>query len=110
MSNEIRHFVLTQSGEIREFSSDEAAAIAAGSNRLPEYAERRVRYLQVSWSDESSTEMRIQTAGAAIRFDAEGRLSEASAPAEEERISRFEHDTCVQWALRDSSVAPLTFH
>ena len=106
MSNEIRHFVLTQSGEIREFSSDEAAAIAAGSNRLPEYAERRVRYLQVSWSDESSTEMRIQT----IRFDAEGRLSEASAPAEEERISRFEHDTCVQWALRDSSVAPLTFH
>jgi hypothetical protein len=110
MSNEIRHFVLTQSGEIREFSSDEAAAIAAGANRLPEFAHSRMRYLQVSWSDESATEMRIQTAGAAIRFDAEGRLTEATPPAEEEKISRFEHDTCVQWALRESAAAPLTFH
>jgi hypothetical protein len=110
MSTEIRHFVLTQGGEIREFSSDEAAMIAAGANRLPEFAERRMRYLQVSWDSEPASEMRIQTAGAAIRFDAEGRLTEAVAPAEEEKISRFEHDTCVQWALRKVAVAPLTFH
>ncbi len=110
MSTEIRHFLLTQGGEIREFSSDEAALIAAGANKLPEFAERRMRYLQVSWSDEPAAEMRIQTAGAAIRFDAEGRLSEATPAGEEEKISRFEHDTCVQWALREVAVAPLTFH
>jgi hypothetical protein len=110
MSTEIRHFVLTQSGEIHEFSADEAALIAAGSNRLPEFAESRVRYLQVSWSDEPAAEMKIQTAGAAIRFDAEGRLTEAVPPGEEEKISRFEHDTCVQWALRKVALAPLTFH
>jgi hypothetical protein len=110
MSTEIRHFVLTQGGEIREFSSDEAALIAAGSNRLPEFAERRLRYLQVSWDAEAAAEMKISTAGAAIRFDADGRMTEASPPAEEEKISRFEHDTCVQWALRKVAVAPLTFH
>jgi hypothetical protein len=110
MSTEIRHFVLTHGGEIREFSSDEAALIAAGSNRLPEFAERRMRYLQVSWDDEAAAEMKIQTAGAAIRFDADGRLTEAVPPGEAEGISRFEHDTCVQWALRKVAVAPLTFH
>ena len=110
MSTEIRHFVLTTGGEIREFSSDEAALIAAGANRIPEFAERRMRYLQVSWDDDAVTELKIQTAGAAIRFDVEGRLTEAVAPTEEEKISRFEHDTCVQWALREVAAAPLTFH
>jgi hypothetical protein len=111
MSTEIRHFVLTQDGEIREFSSDEAASIAAGANTLPEFAERRMRYLQVSWDDEpSSSELRIQTAGAAISFDADGRLAEAGPPGDLEKISRFEHDTCVQWALRGVSAAPMTLH
>jgi hypothetical protein len=110
MSTEIRHFVLTQDGEIREFSSDEAAQIAAGANRLPEFAERRMRYLQVSWDTETAAELKIQTAGAAIRFDADGRLSEALPPDDAEKISRFEHDTCVQWALRNVAAAPLTFH
>ena len=110
MSTEIRHFVLSQDGEIREFSSDEAAQIAAGANRLPEYAQRRMRYLQVSWDDEAASEMRIQTAGAAIRFDADGRLTEALPPGDDEKISRFEHDTCVQWALRNVAATPLTIH
>ncbi len=110
MSTETRHFVLSQDGSIREFTPEEAALIAAGSNRLPEFAECRMRYLQVTWEDASATELRIQTAGAAIRFDAEGKLSEALPPKEEEKISRFEHDTCVQWALRRANVAPLTFH
>jgi len=110
MSMEVRHYVLAPSGEIREFSPEEAALIAAGSNRLPEFAERRVRYLQVSWDDEAATELKMQTAGAAIKFDAEGRLAEAAPPSEDEKISRFEHDTCVQWALRGAEVAALTFH
>ncbi|GAC1625299.1 MAG: hypothetical protein NVS9B10_12110 [Nevskia sp.] len=110
MSTEIRHFVLGQDGSIREFSPEEAALIAAGSNKLPEFAETRVRYLQVSWDDEATTELKIQTAGAAIKFDSDGRLAEAAPPSDAEKISRFEHDTCVQWALRNVEVAALTFH
>lgn len=111
MSTEIRHYVLGQDGTIREFSPEEAALIAAGANKLPEFAERRVRYLQVSWDDETTNnELKIQTAGAAIKFDSDGRLAEAAPPSDEEKISRFEHDTCVQWALRNVDVAALTFH
>lgn len=110
MSTEIRHFVLGQDGSIREFSPEEAALIAAGANKLPEFAESRVRYLQVSWDDEATSELKIQTAGAAIKFDSDGRLAEAAPPSDEEKISRFEHDTCVQWALRNIEIAALTFH
>jgi len=110
MSTEIRHFVLSEDGSIREFSPEEAALIAAGANKLPEFAESRVRYLQVSWDDEATSELKIQTAGAAIKFDCDGRLAEAAPPSDEEKISRFEHDTCVQWALRNVEVAALTFH
>lgn len=110
MTMEVRHFVLAPDGAIREFSPEEAALIAAGSSKLPEFAERRIRYLQVSWDDEAAAEMKIQTAGAAIKFDSDGRLAEAAPPSDEEKISRFEHDTCVQWALRGAEVASLTFH
>ena len=51
-----------------------------------------------------------KTAGAAIKLDSDGRLTEAAPPSDEEKISRFEHDTCVQWALREAEVAELTFH
>jgi hypothetical protein len=110
---EVRHFVLTQDGQIREFSSEEAALIAAGANRLPEFAERRMRYLQVSWDSEASgdsNELKIQTAGAAIQFDAEGRLADAAPPGESDKLTRFEQDTCVQWALRNLALPPVTLH
>jgi hypothetical protein len=110
MSTEIRHFVLGPNGVIREFTPEDAALIAAGTNRLPEFATRRVRYLQVSWDSEAGTELKIQTAGAAICFDADGRLTEAQPPADDEKISRFEHDTCVQWALREIAAAPVTLN
>lgn len=106
---QIRHFVLTTQG-IREFSTEQAAMIAAGSNRLPEFADQRLRYLQVTLEDSSATEMKIQTAGASIRFDADGRMAEAGPPAENENISRFEHDACVQWALKDIPATSITFH
>ena len=70
----IRHFVLGPEGSIREFSSEQAALIAAGTDRIPEFAGERVRYLQVSVDDVSETEYKIQTSGAAIRFDGEGRM------------------------------------
>jgi hypothetical protein len=105
-----RHFVLTPDGNIREFSTEQAALIAAGSNKLPEFSGLSVRYLQVTLEDTSPTEMKIQTAGASIRFDADGRMAEAGPPGEHENISRFEHDACVQWALKDIPATSLTFH
>lgn len=100
-NTEIRHYVLTTDGGIREFSAEEAARIAAGANRVPEFADSDLRYLQVSWEPDVDQELRIQTAGAAIHFDAEGKMVEARPTTDEEKISRFEHDTCVQWALRE---------
>ncbi len=106
----IRHFVLTAAGDIREFSTEQAALIAAGANKLPEFADQRLRYLQVSLEDSSETELKIQTAGASIRFDAEGTMAEASPPSDQENITRFEHDACVQWALKDIPATAVTFH
>src|SRR3546814_14269758 len=51
-------------------SSDQAAGIAAGASRLPEFANHDLRYLQLTMKDNmSSGELKIQTAGARIRFD-----------------------------------------
>lgn len=107
---QIRHFVLTAIGEIREFSTEQATLIAAGSNKLPEFADQRLRYLQVTLEDATDNELKIQTAGASIRFDADGRMAEAGPPNDNENISRFEHDACVQWALKDLPVANVIFH
>ncbi len=105
-----KHFVLTLDGGIREFTPEQAAMVAAGTNALPEFADRRVRYLQITFDDESGTELKIQTAGASIRFDAEGTMAEASPPSDQENITRFEHDACVQWALKDIPATAVTFH
>lgn len=111
MSTETRHFLLTQDGGIREFSTEQAALIAAGASRLPEFAESKLRYLQLTLDDEANAgELKVQTAGACIKFDAEGRMSETSAPEESEQISRFEHDAVVQWALRNIPAIAPTFH
>jgi len=110
MSTEIRHFLLTDDGKLREFTAEQAALIAAGADRLPEFADRRLRYLQVSFEEPNDSGIRVQTAGASIRFDHEGRLAEAAPPNDAEAISRFEHDTCVQWALRSLAPAELTMH
>ena len=107
---QIRHFVLSSNGSIREFSPEQAALIASGADRLPEFAAQRVRYLQLTLDDAADTELKIQTAGACIRFDADGRMTEAAPPTEDETFSRFEHDACVQWALKDLPAAPITFH
>ena len=111
MSTQTRHFVLTPEGTIREFSAEQAASIAAGAGRVPEFAGHGLRYLQLTLEDAPDTrELRVQTAGARIQFDDDGRLTQAGPPAEAEPITRFEHDAVVQWALRDvASVAP-TFH
>ena len=105
-----RHFVLTGDGTIREFTPDEAVQIATGADRLPEFADAHLRYLQVSWSADNEDELRVRTAGAAIRFDSEGRIIEINASEDGQAISRFEHDTCVQWALRELIPASLVLN
>lgn len=106
-----RHFVLTTDGRICEFTPEQAAMVAAGSNRLPEFADSRLRYLQVTVDDENGSELRIQTSGASIQFDHEGKLTTAAPPTTDaEKVSRFEHDAVVQWAIKNiPSVGP-TFH
>ena len=111
MSTQVRHFLLTQDGGIREFSTEQAALIAVGANPLPEFAQSRLRYLQLTLdNDDSSGELKVQSAGACVRFDAEGRVTETTAPEASEQISRFEHDAVVQWALRDIPAVAQTFH
>lgn len=107
----IHHFVLTPDGGVREFSGDQAARVAAGAGKLPEFADRRVRYLQVTVRNESEDELKIVTAGACIKFDHDGRLAEAGPIGDrDERISHFEHDACVQWALRDLPTPSPIYH
>ncbi|QHS09450.1 hypothetical protein [Sinimarinibacterium sp. NLF-5-8] len=111
MSLQTRHFVLTAEGSIREFSAHEAAQIAAGSNRIPEFAGHNLRYLQLTLEDTpDSNELRVQTAGARVQFDEQGRLTQGTPPTDEQPISRFEHDAVVQWALRDVAAIAPTFH
>jgi hypothetical protein len=108
---QIRHFLLTPEGGIREFTAEQAASIAAGANRLPEFAGCDIRYLQLSMDDSvDNGEIRIQTAGARIHFDDHGKLTEAGPPSESEPITHFEHDAVVQWALRDLPAVAPTFH
>lgn len=106
----VRHFVLTPEGRIHEFTAEQAAMIAAGADRLPEFADSRVRYLQVTVDAGNTSEIRVQTAGANIRFDQEGKMLEASPPSAEDALSGFEHDAVVQWAIRDIPSAGPTFH
>jgi hypothetical protein len=109
--SQIHHFVLTPDGRLREFSAELAARVAAGAGRLPEFADRSVRYLQVTVSNETEDEVKIITAGASIRFDHSGRLTEAGPIGDRDvRISHFEHDACVQWALRDLPAPPVIYH
>lgn len=110
MSIIVRHFLITPQGRIREFSTEQAALVASGSSRLPELADCRVRYLQLTVDDSETGEIRVQTAGACVRFDGEGRVTEAGPPDANTAITRFEHDAVVQWALRDIPAMAPTFH
>lgn len=110
MSIETLHFLITPEGGIREFSAEQASMVAAGASRLPEFAQQHVRYLQVTVCSDTGDEIKVQTTGATIGFDREGKLSDAGPPREEEPITRFELDACVQWALKRLPNLSVTFH
>jgi len=101
----VRHFLLAQNGSIQEFSETEAAAVAEGERDLPQYADERLRYVQVAFEDEANEdgEIHVRTLGAIVCFDGNGRVREAgSAEDETDRLDHFEHDACVQYALREA--------
>ncbi len=100
---QVKHFLLTGSGEIQEFSLDQALHVTLGHHPLPEYAGLEARYLQVTVGDpDESNTLSVRTAGSHVRFDEQGHLSEIGKLFGDRSLSRFEHDTCIQLALRDT--------
>ncbi|MEQ8798787.1 MAG: hypothetical protein RJQ08_16795 [Salinisphaeraceae bacterium] len=98
-----RHYLLDPDGRVDEFSEQEAARVASGLRPLPQYADKALRYLQVAYDDNQPAqgELRVYTTGALIRFDGDGRMTEADAlDNDTHRVSAFEHEACVQFALR----------
>ncbi|MDN5937531.1 MAG: hypothetical protein L0H83_02590 [Salinisphaera sp.] len=102
-----KHFLLTLDGRIEEYSETQAARVATGEAPLPQYAEQRLRYVQVAFDETSQAgELHVYTMGAVVHFDADGRVSKADAADDEDNVavSEFEHDACVQFALRGSAL------
>lgn len=100
-----RHFVLTQDSTIEEFSEEQASRVAEGSDTLPRFADKRLRYVQVDFDDDadSNGELHVRTLGAVISFDDQGRMLQAdSLENEADELSHFEHDACVQFALKEA--------
>lgn len=109
----VSHYLLTPEGSIAEVSPEQAAAVAAGEGALPEFAHARLRYLQVIVDDKTDEDdsIQVRTAGAMLLLDADGRLREAGiAMGENNAISSFEHDTCVQLALHEVAHETIVRH
>lgn len=101
----VRHFLLTDDGAMEEFTEDEASAVAEGKQDLPRFADQQLRYVQVAFDDKANEEGEIQvrTLGAIVKFDDEGRLAEANQTRDaQDELNEFEHDACVQFALRET--------
>lgn len=111
MGVHIRHFVLTPDGNVREFSAEAAASVAAGQSSVPEFAESRIRYVQVALDQDGGNEVRVQTGVACLQFDEDGRFTGAEAPDPgRDQLDPFEYDACVQWALHNSGTTEITYH
>ena len=114
MNMQVKHYILSNDGRIAEFSTEEAFKVANRLSSLPQYADSRLRYVQVQFDDLDETapeKLKVRIAGAYVTFDDQGRLSDADAPnATDSTISRFEHETCVQLALREALHESVTLH
>lgn len=100
-----KHFVLTNDDRLEEFSDEEAARVANGSDLLPQFAETRVRYVQVAFDDDTNEngEIKVYTMGAVVGFDTDGRLSETGSEEENQQpLSEFEQEACVEFALHNA--------
>ena len=114
MDMQVKHYILSNDGHIAEFSTEEAFKVANRLSTLPQFADSRQRYVQVQFDelDEAAPDtLKVRIAGAYVSFDDQGRLSNADAPAENDNaISSFEHETCVQLALRAALGENITVH
>jgi hypothetical protein len=108
----VKHYILTNDGHITEYSAEEAFRVANGMRTLPEYADSRQRYIQVQFDEQGEDKLQIRIAGAYVSFDAQGQLRDANAlvTGGEHPITPFEHDTCVQLALRGALNVAVTLH
>ena len=105
----IKHYIFADN-RIREFSNEEGSRVANGERLLPEYADSKLRYVQVVLDpNESKGALQVQIAGAYLQFDEEGRLKEAGA-REVKEADKFEHETCVQLALSERYREAITLH
>lgn len=101
----VRHFLLSNEGAMEEFSEDEASAVVEGRQDMPRYADQQLRYVQVSFDDQANEqgEIQVKTMGAIIKFDEAGRLAEADQARDaQDELNEFEHDACIQFALRET--------
>jgi len=106
---DVKHFIVNH-GEVREFTGEEGSKVANGERLLPEYADSKIRYVQVVVQPrEQENGVQVQIAGAYLQFDENGRLSEAAA-RESDDLDRFEQETCVQLALHNRYIEPATVH
>lgn len=110
MTTHIRHIVLSPDLGISEFSAEMAAKVANGALSVPQFADRSVHYLQVVVNHSDDSELKVQIAGAQIRFDHDGWLAGAQPEDISHSISRFAHEAVVQWALRDIAAVGPTLH
>lgn len=108
---QIRHFLLSDDGVIEQISSENAASVAAGQGRLPDFAAQRAHYLQVIVDDpnDEDNSISVRTAGALVGFDAEGRILSDEIEVDQ-TIGSFEHDTCVQLALDGVIASDIVHH
>ncbi len=100
-----RHFLLTHDNAIEEFTEEQASQVAEGKHSLPRFADKKLRYVQVDFDDKANSdgEIHVRTLGAVVTFDDQGHMQEAgSVEDESDTLSHFEHDACVQFALKET--------
>lgn len=99
----MKHYIFETHGNIREFEHDESIEVATGMKMLPEYANERIRYLQVQVVSPTNPDPKVEVriAGAYLNFDDYGQLTEAEALTDENEVSPFERETCAELAVAD---------
>lgn len=109
----MRHFLFDRDGSIREFTHEDSVMVANGGKNLPEFADSRLRYLQVVVVQPEDEEQKyeVRMAAAYLTFDREGQLSTAEALDDDgAAISDFERQTCAELALRADIPGMVTVH
>lgn len=102
----MKHYIFEEAGAIREVAHEDSIQVANGMMILPEYANERIRYLQVQVVNPETAEPKVEVriAGAYLNFNERGQLTEAEALSEENEVSPFERETCAELALADINI------